>query len=119
MSNDPVYSKQVLDNLKDGCEKVKTIFNNVETQRKQQQEFINKISNFDKEFSTMLDNMSKNLVLKKSPITYILSAWYFDAFKNLLCNFGEYCYLYLLEGLVIYFDLGKLSRILRKFIILL
>ena len=62
MSNDPVYSKQVLDNLKDGCEKVKTIFNNVETQRKQQQEFINKISNFDKEFSTMLDNMSKNLV---------------------------------------------------------
>ena len=34
----------------------------METQRKQQQEFINKISNFDKEFSTMLDNMSKNLV---------------------------------------------------------
>lgn len=62
MSNDPVYSKQILDNLKDGCEKVKTIFNNVETQRKQQKEFINKISNFDKEFSTMLDNMSKNLV---------------------------------------------------------
>ena len=63
MSNDSVYSKQVLDNLKDGCEKVKRdIQYCTYTKSKQQQEFINKISNFDKEFSSMLDNMSKNLV---------------------------------------------------------
>ncbi len=29
MSNDTVYSKQILDTLKDGCENVTTIFNNV------------------------------------------------------------------------------------------
>lgn len=61
MSNSEMYSKQVLDNLKDSCEKVKEIFNTVHTQKAKQEEFINKISNFDQDFSSMLSDMGANL----------------------------------------------------------
>ena len=61
MSNSEMYSKQVLDTLKDSCEKIKEIFNTVHTQKAKQEEFINKISNFDQDFSSMLSDMGANL----------------------------------------------------------
>ena len=61
MSSSEVYSKQVLDNLKDSCEKIKEIFNTVHTQKVKQEEFIKKISNFDQDFSSMLSDMGSNL----------------------------------------------------------
>lgn len=61
MSNSEVYSKGVIDQLKDSCEKIKEIFNTVHTQKAKQEEFIKKISNFDHDFSSMLSDMGENL----------------------------------------------------------
>ena len=61
MSNSEVYSKEVIDQLKDSCEKIKEIFNTVHTQKAKQEEFIKKISNFDNDFSSMLSDMGANL----------------------------------------------------------
>lgn len=49
MSNDTVYSKQILDTLKDGCEKVTTIFNNVTTLRKTPSKGGEKVSSRNKQ----------------------------------------------------------------------
>ena len=61
MSKYEVYSKEVIDQLKDSCEKIKEIFNTVHTQKAKQEEFIKKISNFDQDFSSMLSDMGANL----------------------------------------------------------
>tara|TARA_Y100000389_G_C17471238_1_gene531250 strand:+ start:3927 stop:4520 length:594 start_codon:yes stop_codon:yes gene_type:complete len=61
MSNSEVYSKEVIEQLKDSCEKIKEIFNTVHTQKAKQEEFIKKISNFDNDFSSMLSDMGANL----------------------------------------------------------
>ena len=61
MSKSEVYSKEVIDQLKDSCEKIKEIFNTVHTQKAKQEEFIKKISNFDQDFSSMLSDMGANL----------------------------------------------------------
>ena len=61
MSNSEVYSKEVIEQLKDSCEKIKEIFNTVHTQKAKQEEFIKKISNFDQDFSSMLSDMGANL----------------------------------------------------------
>ena len=61
MSNSEVYSKEVIEQLKDSCEKIKEIFNTVHTQKVKQEEFIKKISNFDQDFSSMLSDMGANL----------------------------------------------------------
>tara|TARA_Y100000996_G_scaffold308955_1_gene245642 strand:- start:637 stop:1230 length:594 start_codon:yes stop_codon:yes gene_type:complete len=61
MSNSEVYSKEVIDQIKDSCEKIKEIFNTVHTQKAKQEEFIKKISNFDQDFSSMLSDMGANL----------------------------------------------------------
>ena len=61
MSNSEVYSREVIDQLKDSCEKIKEIFNIVHTQKAKQEEFIKKISNFDQDFSSMLSDMGTNL----------------------------------------------------------
>ena len=61
MSNSEVYSKEVIDQIKDSCEKIKEIFNTVHTQKAKQEEFIKKISNFDHDFSSMLSDMGANL----------------------------------------------------------
>jgi len=61
MSNSEVYSKEVIEQMKDSCEKIKEIFNTVHTQKAKQEEFIKKISNFDNDFSSMLSDMGANL----------------------------------------------------------
>ena len=61
MSNSEVYSREVIDQLKDSCEKIKEIFNTVHTQKVKQEEFIKKISNFDQDFGIMLNDMGSNL----------------------------------------------------------
>jgi len=61
MSNSEIYSKEVIDQIKDSCEKIKEIFNTVHTQKAKQEEFIKKISNFDHDFSSMLSDMGSNL----------------------------------------------------------
>ena len=61
MSNSEIYSKEVIEQIKDSCEKIKEIFNTVHTQKAKQEEFIKKISNFDQDFSSMLSDMGANL----------------------------------------------------------
>ena len=61
MSDSEVYSKEVIEQMKDSCEKIKEIFNTVHTQKAKQEEFIKKISNFDQDFSSMLSDMGANL----------------------------------------------------------
>jgi hypothetical protein len=61
MSTLQIYPDEVIIQLKDSCEKIKEIFNTVQTQKVKQEEFIKKISNFDKDFSIMLNDMGSNL----------------------------------------------------------
>ena len=61
MSKPQIYPDEVINQLKDSCEKIKEIFNTVQTQKVKQEEFIRKISNFDQDFTIMLSDMGSNL----------------------------------------------------------
>ena len=61
MSKPQIYPDEVINQLKDSCEKIKEIFNTVQTQKVKQEEFIRKISNFDQDFAIMLSDMGSNL----------------------------------------------------------
>ena len=61
MSKEQIYSKQTIEQILNDNKKIKEIFNTVQIQKTKQEEFIKKISNFDKEFTTMLNNMDTNI----------------------------------------------------------